>query len=61
MVVNAQGKSVSKSVDGNVPQFYYVSGSIVSVSFQKQSEDGVLKVQIIRDDQVVIDSYKTFN
>lgn len=53
MVVTASGKSESKSVDGEVPQSYQLSGSIVSVSFQKQSESGVLELQILKDGQVV--------
>jgi hypothetical protein len=53
MVVTASGKSESKSVDGKVPQSYQLSGSIVSVSFQKQSESGVLEVQILKDGRVV--------
>lgn len=53
MVVTASGKSESKSVDGKVPQSYQLSGSIVSVSFQKQSESGVLEVQILKDGRVI--------
>jgi len=53
MVVTASGKSESKSVDGKVPQTYQLSGSIVSVSFQKKSESGVLEVQILKDGRVV--------
>lgn len=53
MVVTASGKSESKSVDGTVPQSYQLTGSIVSVSFQKKSEGGVLEVQILKDGRVV--------
>lgn len=56
MVVTAPGKSESKSVDGKVPQSYHARGSIVSVVFQKQSVNGVLKVQIIKGGRVVSSS-----
>ena len=53
MVVNAAGESESKSVDGIVPQSYQLRGSIVSVTFQKQSESGSLQVQILKNGRVV--------
>ena len=53
MVVTASGKSTSKSVDGIVPAQYSVTGSVVSVSFQKQGENGNLKVEILKDNNIV--------
>ena len=47
------GNSESKSVDGVVPAQFKVSGHIVSVSFQKKQESGLLKVQISRGGKVV--------
>jgi hypothetical protein len=59
MVVSSGGQSVSKSVDGTVPTQYSVEGMMVSVAFQKQTEDGTLKVEILRDGQVVKSSDTT--
>lgn len=56
MTVTAGGSSTSKSVEGTVPAEYNVSGSIVSCSFQKQSEGGNLKVEIIKGGKVVSES-----
>lgn len=52
MVVTWDGKSVSKSVDGKVPTEYQVDGAMVSTSFQKKSESGSLKVEILKGDKV---------
>lgn len=56
MSVLADGKSTSKSVDGIIPTEYSVKGNIVSVAFQKKSESGFLKVQILKDDKVINES-----
>lgn len=45
MGVTSSG-SQQQSVDGTVPASYNVSGSIVSATFQKQSENGSLTVSI---------------
>lgn len=52
-MVVASGKSESRSVDGVVPQSYQLKGNIVSVSFQKKSQGGVLEVKILKDGRVV--------
>ena len=59
MVVTSGGQSVSKSVDGSVPTQYSVEGMMVSVAFQKQTEDGTLKVEILREGNVVNSSDTT--
>lgn len=53
MVVTAEGQSTSKSVDGTVPEQYLVSGAIVSVVFQKQSQEGILRVEIVKGTEVI--------
>jgi|GEM_PF-4251157 len=50
------GTAISKSLDGVVPAEYTISGAIVSCAFQKQSAEGVLKVEIIKDGKVVAQS-----
>jgi hypothetical protein len=50
------GKSVSQSVEGIVPQDYPVNGSMVSVTFQKKDEAGILRVQILSGSTVKADS-----
>ena len=59
MVVTSGGQSTSKSVDGVVPAAYSVKGNIVSVVFQKQTESGTLKVEILRGGKVVNSSDTT--
>jgi hypothetical protein len=49
MVVSAGGSTTSKSVLGVVPATYTASGSLVSASFQKQSERGELEVTITKN------------
>jgi len=56
MVVTADGQSQSKSVEGRVPTEYQCRGSIVSTSFQKQGESGMLKVQIMKGGRLVNES-----
>ena len=59
MTATTSGGSTSKSVEGTVPATYTVSGSIVSVVFQKQSEGGLLKVAILKGGKVVSQSETT--
>lgn len=59
MLVTADGQSQSKSVEGRVPAEYTASGSIVSTSFQKQAENGILKVQILKGGKLVNESETT--
>lgn len=59
LVVTASGQSTSKSVDGIVPTEYSVTGNIVSGVFQKQTEEGNLKVEIIKGGQVIASSETT--
>ncbi len=56
MATTPTGKSTSKSVDGVVPAQYKITANIVSVNFQKKTEGGILKVQIIRGGKVVAES-----
>lgn len=56
MITTTEGKSESKSVEGTVPAEYTMKGNIVSVTFQKQAEAGVLKVEILQGDKVVAQS-----
>jgi hypothetical protein len=56
MGVTAGGTSTSRSVDGIVPEEYSVEGTIVSCTFQKQSESGRLRVEIIKGGKVVSQS-----
>ncbi len=58
-VTNSDGSSTSQTVDGTVPTEYQVTGTIVSVVFQKQTEAGTLKVQIIKDGEVVKEAETT--
>jgi hypothetical protein len=57
LVITADGQSISKSVDSLIPAEYSVTGTMVSVTFQKQTEDGFLKVEIIKDGEVLADEY----
>lgn len=56
MVVTADGKTASKSVEGKVPTEYQVDGAMVSVSFQKKTEKGKLKVEILKGNKVMSES-----
>jgi len=47
------GKVTTKSVDGIVPADYALEGTIVSVVFQKQSEEGKLKIEILKNGNIV--------
>jgi len=53
LVITADGTSTSRSVDGTVPQTYTVTGTMVSVSFQKRTEGGLLQVRILKDGRAV--------
>jgi len=53
LVTTADGKVTSKSVDGFIPAQYSVTGTMVSVAFQKQTEVGTLIVDIIKDNKVI--------
>lgn len=59
MLVTTDGQSQSKSVEGRVPAEYQARGSIVSTSFQKQAESGLLKVQILKGGKLVNESETT--
>jgi len=43
MIVTADGKTASKSVEGKVPTEYQIDGAMVSVSFQKKRKKENLK------------------
>ncbi len=47
VVVN--GGSGSRSVEGTVPVTYRVKADLVSVSFQKRAETGLLVVTVLKD------------
>ncbi|MGB5924885.1 MAG: hypothetical protein WBH01_02180 [Dehalococcoidia bacterium] len=53
MVTTSNGQVVSKSVDGMIPEQYSVSGTLVSVMFQKQTEEGTLRVEIVKGNEVI--------
>lgn len=49
LVVEAGGANSSKSVEGTLPKEYEVVGMITSCAFQKQAEQGLLRVDLIKD------------
>lgn len=53
ILVTSNGKSTLTTVNGTVPKVYQVDASMVSVFFQKQSETGWLKVEIIKDGEII--------
>jgi ABC-type uncharacterized transport system permease subunit len=65
LVVMSNGQSDSESVNGTVPYEISVTGtnritvSTVSVELQKQAEEGSLKVEILKDDDVIASSETT--
>ncbi len=59
MTVTSNGNSTSKTVDGTVPTQYSVRGTIVSVVFQKKTEGGYLKVEVLRGGKVINSSDTT--
>ncbi len=56
MTVAGNGQSVSQSIEGRVPAEYPLSARLVSVSFQKQTEQGAMKVQIMKGPAVKAES-----
>lgn len=65
LVVMSDGQPRSESINGTVPQEYSVTGtsritvSMLSVELQKQTEEGTLKVEILKDDEVIANSETT--
>lgn len=59
MVMTSNGQTASHSVNGTIPTFYSVSGTIVSCAFQKQTTWGTLHVAIFKNGQLVIESETT--
>jgi hypothetical protein len=65
LVVMSDGQPGSESVNGTVPQEYSVTGtnritvSMLSVELQKQTEERTLKVEILKDDEVIANSETT--
>ena len=59
MAVKSDGSSASRSVEGIIPAQYTVRGNIVSAVFQKQTENGLLKVEILRDGNLIKSSETT--
>jgi hypothetical protein len=65
LVVMSNGQSTSEPVAGTVPAEYSVTGtnritvSIVSVELQKRTEEGTLRVEILKDFDEVIASSET--
>ena len=53
MTLSSDGSSASRLVEGTVPAQYTVRGYIVSVVFQKQTEAGLLKVEILSNGSVI--------
>lgn len=53
MVVSSKGQTTSQSFDGKVPATYYVTGTMVSVAFQKKSPTGTLAVEIVNGGRVI--------
>ena len=62
LVTTSNGQPISESVAGTVPAEYSVFGtnritvSMVSVELQKQTEEGTLKVEILKDNEVIASS-----
>ncbi len=53
MTVTAGRISTWEIVGGKVPDQYSVSGNIVSCTFRKKTERGILNVQIVKDGKIV--------
>jgi hypothetical protein len=53
MIQQADGSSSLKSVDGYVPQEYFIEGHIASCSFQKDCENGKLRIALLRNGEKV--------
>ena len=57
MVVKADGSSVGKTVESRAPVDYKVTGLIVSVVFQKQTDrSDLLRVQILKGGKVIAEA-----
>ena len=57
MAITSSGQSSSRSVDGYTPREYTVKGVIVSCTFQKMCENGLLRVEILKGGEVVNSSF----
>ena len=56
-IYTSQGELMSKSVSGIVPASYLIMDAVsISCVFQKESEDGTLKVEIVNGGKVVAKS-----
>ena len=49
LIVNAKGQSISYSVEGYLPNEYYLTGQTISCVFQKMSASGSLTVTILNN------------
>ena len=47
------GNTILQSVEGTVPFEYSLRGSTISCEFKKQSEDGTLRVEILKNGNVL--------
>jgi len=59
MLVASGQSSASKSVEGTTPSTYTATGTMLSISFQKQCEGGALRVTILRGGTIVRESSTT--
>ena len=57
MTTTVNGQVTSKSVEGIIPAQYSVKGMMVSATFQKDAEDGYLKVEIFKDGEIIADEH----
>lgn len=48
LVTTSGGQTISKSIEGIIPKEYSVTGIIVSATFQKQVDEGILRIEIIK-------------
>jgi len=53
MVTTPSGASTSKSIEVTLPHEFKAKGNIISVNFQKHSEKGQLKLEVIKDGKVI--------
>jgi hypothetical protein len=49
------GKPNSSNIEGKVPYQFQAYGEILSLTFQKQSQTGILKVQIFKKGKIILD------
>ncbi len=56
MTITSGGESSSATVEGTVPAQYTTQGQIVSCVFQKQSEFGTLRIEVVKEGKVVSQS-----